>query len=133
MNQAWMIDDDEEMSQALKMMMKLLGYELRIFDNARSGALALLSGALPGLMFIDLNMPEVSGLDLLEFIRSKPRWNQLPVIMLSAETADVTVDDALLRGADGYLFKPVSMKELKEGITRAATNRAAASAGKPAS
>jgi DNA-binding response OmpR family regulator len=123
MNLAWMIDDDEDMAQALKMMLKLLGYELRIFDNARSGARALLSEALPCLLFIDLNMPEVSGLDLLEFIRGKPRWNPLPVIMLSAETADVTVDDALLRGADAYLFKPVSMGELKAGIARAVQKR----------
>ncbi len=130
MNQAWMIDDDEDMSQALKMMMKLLGYELRIFENARSGARALLSEALPGLMFIDLNMPEVSGLDLLDYVRSKPRWNQMPVIMLSAETADVTVDDALQRGADGYLFKPLSLGELKEGIARAAMHRAVANGSK---
>ncbi len=125
MNLAWMIDDDEDMAQALKMMMSLLGYDLRIFDNARSGARALLNGAPPGLMFIDLNLPEVSGLDLLEFIRSKPRWNGLPVIMLSAETADVTVDEALQRGADAYLFKPVSLGELKEGIARAVKNRLA--------
>jgi DNA-binding response OmpR family regulator len=123
MNLAWMIDDDEEMAQALKLMLKLLGYELRIFNNARSGARALLSETLPALLFIDLNMPEVTGIDLLEFIRSKPRWNGLPVIMLSAETADVTVDEAIHHGADGYLFKPVTLQELKAGIARAMKNR----------
>ncbi len=119
MNQAWMIDDDEEISQAMKMMLKLLGFELRIFNDARSGARALLTHSMPALLFLDLNMPEVTGIDLLDFIRSKPRWNRMPVVMLSAETADVTVDDALQRGADAYLFKPVSMAELKAGIARA--------------
>jgi DNA-binding response OmpR family regulator len=119
MNQAWMIDDDTEMSQALKMMLKLLDFDLRIFDNARSGARALITDPMPGLVFIDLNMPEVTGIDLLDFIRSKPRWNQLPVIMLSAETDDVAVDAALQHGADVYLFKPVSLGELKAGISRA--------------
>lgn len=116
---AWMVDDDEDMSQALKMMLKLLGFELRIFPNARLGAQALLNEEPPGLLFVDLNMPEVTGIDLLTFIRSKPRWNKLPIIMLSAESADVTVDDAMLRGADAYLCKPVSMGELKAGIAQA--------------
>ena len=112
MNQAWMIDDDQDMSQAMKMMLKLLGFELRIFNDARSGARALIANDPPVLLFLDLNMPEVTGIDLLDFIRSKSRWSQLPVVMLSAETSDVTVDDALQHGADAYLFKPVSVAEL---------------------
>lgn len=119
MMRAWMVDDDEDMSQALKMMLKLLGFELRIFPNARLGAQALLTEEAPALLFIDLNMPEVTGIDLLTYIRSKPRWNKLPIIMLSAESADVTVDDAMRRGADAYLCKPVSMGELKAGIAQA--------------
>jgi len=125
MNPAWMIDDDEEMAQAMKLMLKLLGFELRIFKNARSGAKALLENDLPALLFLDLNMPEVTGIDVLDFIRSKPRWNRLPVVMISAETSDVTVDDALQRGADAYLFKPVSVAELKDGIVRAYHKRQA--------
>jgi len=39
-------------------------------------------------------MPEVTGSDVLDFIRSKPRWSRLPVVMISAETSDMTVDDA---------------------------------------
>jgi DNA-binding response OmpR family regulator len=119
MMRAWMVDDDEDMSQALKMMLKLLGFDLRIFPNARFGAQALLTEELPALLFIDLNMPEVTGIDLLTYIRSKPRWDKLPIIMLSAESADVTVDDAMQRGADAYLCKPVSMGELKAGIAQA--------------
>ena len=124
MNQAWMVDDDEDMGLAMKMMLKLLGFDLRYFNHARGAARALLAGELPGLLLIDLNMPEVSGIDLLDFIRSKYRWDHLPVIMLSAETADVTVDDALKRGADAYLFKPVSIAELRAGIASAVHKRA---------
>lgn len=123
MNPAWMVDDDEEMCQAMKMMMQLLGYDLRSFNHARSLARALLTGEPPDLLLIDLNMPEVTGIDLLDFIRSKYRWDRLPILMISAETADVTVDDALKRGADVYLFKPVSMSELKSGIDAAVRKR----------
>jgi DNA-binding response OmpR family regulator len=128
MTHAWMIDDDEEMAQAMKMMLKLLGFELRIFKDARSGTRALLATDPPALLFLDLNMPEVTGIDVLDFIRSKPRWSRLPVVMLSAETSDVTVDDALQRGADAYLFKPVSVAELRDGIARAYQKRQARSA-----
>ncbi len=123
MKQAWIIDDDEEMSQALKRMLTLLDFDLRIYNDARSAARALLDGPPPVVILLDLNMPEVTGIDLLDFIRGKPRWANLPVVILSAETADVTVDEVLLRGADAYLCKPVSMAELKEGIARAYIKR----------
>ena len=61
-------------------------------------------------------MPEVSGLDMLEFVRRRKEWNDLPILMLSTEAADVTVDKALTLGADGYVSKPVTIEELEKAI-----------------
>jgi DNA-binding response OmpR family regulator len=70
-------------------------------------------------MILDINMPEVSGLDLLEFLRRRKEWKNLPVIMLSSEAADVTVDRALHLGADGYVMKPVTIDELEKVMSQA--------------
>lgn len=70
-------------------------------------------------MILDINMPEVSGLDMLEFVRRRNEWNDLPVIMLSSEAADVQVDKALSLGADAYAFKPVMIDELESAINKA--------------
>lgn len=116
MRQIWIVDDDEEMSRAVSLMLKLLDYEVTSFYNARSAAQALLAGRRPDMMLLDINMPEVNGLDLLEFLRRRKEWKTLPIFMLSTEAADVTVDRALQLGANGYITKPVTLEELERVI-----------------
>jgi len=116
MKQAWIVDDDQEMSKAMSMMLKLLEFDTTCFPDARSAVQALLSGNRPDMLVLDINMPEVSGMDLLEFLRRREEWNDLPVIMLSTEAADVTVDKAMSLGADGYVMKPVTIDELETTI-----------------
>jgi len=113
MKQVWIVDDDEEMARAVGLMLKLLDCEVVSFLNARSAARTLLSGRRPDALILDINMPEVTGLDLLEFVRRNQVWKGLPVVMLSSEAADVTVDKALAIGADGYVTKPVTLEELE--------------------
>jgi len=115
----WFVDDDQEMIQAVTLMLGLLDYELRSFEDARSAAKALLDGELPDVLLLDVNMPEVSGVDLLEFIRGRPEWKQLPILMLSTEVTNEKVDRAFSLGADGFIIKPVTIDELEAAIGRA--------------
>ena len=119
MKNVWIVDDDEEMSRAMQLMLKMLGCTTTAFLGARLAAQTLLTGKRPDLMILDINMPEVSGLDMLEFVRRRNEWNDLPIIMLSTEAADVTVDKALTLGADGYVSKPVTIEELEKAINSA--------------
>jgi CheY-like chemotaxis protein len=123
MNKVWIVDDDEEIGIALELMLRVLNYDLRFFTNARSGARALVTDPLPDLILIDLNMPEVSGIELLDFIREKPRLRSLPVVMISAETSPAAIENARQHGADGYLCKPISLEEMKAGIDEALNRR----------
>jgi CheY-like chemotaxis protein len=112
MKQVWIVDDDQEMTRAISMMLEMLGCQVTGFLNARNAAKTLLTGMRPDMLVLDINMPEVTGLDFLEFLRRRPEWKDLPVVMLSTEAADVTVDQALELGADGYLMKPITLEEL---------------------
>src|SRR5258706_6541918 len=87
----WIVDDDKEMGDAISLMLKLLDCETKYFDNPRPAAQALLSGGQPDLMILDINMPEVSGLDMLEFLRRRKECNDLPIVLLSPIPADVSV------------------------------------------
>ncbi len=116
---AWIVDDDEEMIGAVQMMLKLLKYESRYFLSARPAAQALMEQPLPDVLILDINMPEVSGMDLLEFLRQRSECASLPIVMLSTEAADVQVDQALSMGADAYVTKPVSLDELEEALQKA--------------
>ena len=115
----WIVDDDEEMGRAVSLMLKLLDCETKYFFHPRGAAQALLDGGRPDMMVLDINMPEVSGLDMLEFVRRRKEWKNMPVIMLSSEAADVTVDKAMLLGADGYVMKPVTIEELEKVMAQA--------------
>ena len=119
MKNIWIVDDDEEMARAVQLMLKLLNCSVTTFLNARSAAQVLLSGKHPDLIILDINMPEVTGLDMLEFVRRRADWRDLPIVMLSTEAADVTVDKAMELGADGYVSKPVTMEELEKVMNMA--------------
>lgn len=118
MRTAWIVDDDSEMGNAVQLMLKLLGFETRIFLDAPSTAKTLLSGQRPDVILLDIHMPVVSGLDLLEFLRQRAEFRYLPVIMLTSEAADVMVDAALDMGADAYLTKPLALEELEATLQR---------------
>jgi len=122
MKNIWIVDDDEEMSHAIGLMLKLLECEVIPFFNVRSAAQSLASGKRPDLLILDLNMPEVSGLDMIEFLRRRPDSKNLPIVMLSSEAADTVVDKALALGADSYVMKPVTIEELEKAMTTAFSN-----------
>ncbi len=118
MNHIWVVDDDPEMSYAVSLMLKMLDYNVQRFFNARSAAQALLAGEKPDLFILDINMPEVSGLDFLEFIRRRAEWKDVPAVMLSTEAQDVTVDRAIALGANGFVTKPVTIEELETVLNK---------------
>ncbi len=123
MKTAWYVDDDEEMIKAISLMMKLLGYEVRAFINAPSAAKELQKGEQPDIILLDINMPQVSGIDMLEYVRKRKDTQELPVVMLTTEVADVKVDEAYDLGADAYVFKPVTLDDLEAAIGVAESKR----------
>ena len=116
MRHIWIVDDDEEMGRAIGLMLKLIDCETTLFFSARTAVQVLLTGKKPELMIVDINMPEVSGLDLIEFLRRRPEWKDMPIITLSSEAADTMVDKALKLGADTYVMKPATLDELEKAM-----------------
>jgi len=119
MRNIWVVDDDEEMSRAIGLMLKLLECEVVTFFNVRSAAQNFAAGKKPDLIILDLNMPEITGIDMIEFLRRRPDTKNLPIIMLSSEAADSVVDRALQLGADSYIMKPVTIEELEKAMATA--------------
>ena len=115
----WIVDDDDEMSHAVTLMLQLLDWTVETFREARSAAHKLLAGARPDLVILDINMPEVTGIDMLEFLKMRPELRDIPVVMLSSETTDVQVDEAMRLGANAFVFKPVTIEELESAMRKA--------------
>ena len=119
----WSIDDDAEMGYIIRLMLKAMGFETRSFLHPREAVQLMMHGAMPDLIVLDMNMPGVTGLDVLEFIRARNRWDHIPIVILSVESADEMVERAMSLGADGYVFKPMTMDELEETIEMAVKKR----------
>jgi len=119
MRDVWIVDDDEEMSRAVGLMLKMLDCDVTTFHNVRAAAQNFVTGKKPDLLVLDLNMPEVSGLDMIEFLRRRTDTKELPIVMLSSESTDVIVDQALALGADSYVMKPVTIEELEKAMANA--------------
>jgi two-component system chemotaxis response regulator CheY len=100
-------------------MLEMLGFRIQAYRDARTAARYLLAGRKPDVLILDINMPEVTGIDMLEFIRMRPELRTLPVVMLSSETTDTQVDEALELGANAYVFKPVAIDELESALKEA--------------
>lgn len=113
---AWIIDDDDEMRHAVQLMLQMLDFQVQSFREARPAAQLVLQGKRPHLIVLDINMPEVTGMDMLEFLRMRRDSKDLPVIMLSTEASDAKIDEAMQLGASGYVSKPVTIEELEAVI-----------------
>jgi two-component system chemotaxis response regulator CheY len=118
MPSVWIVDDDDEMTHAVELMLELLDCSVDSFHSARFAVEALRAGKRPDAFLLDINMPEVSGIDLLEFLRRDQGFKRIPVVMLSSETTDVQVDQAMALGANAYVFKPVSIEELEAALKK---------------
>ena len=119
MREIWIIDDDQEMSHAVGLMLGLLDCNVTTFRNVRAAAQKFVAGKKPELLILDINMPEISGLDLVEFLRRRADTKELPIVILSSEATDLMVDKALELGADSYAMKPVTIDELEKAMATA--------------
>jgi two-component system chemotaxis response regulator CheY len=88
--------------------------------EASSGfdALRLLPRGPYDLVITDINMPDINGLELVQFIRKSERHRQTPILLISTQSSERDRERGLSLGADGYLAKPFSPEVLREETTR---------------
>ncbi len=93
--------------------------ELEVVE-ASSGfdALRLLPRGHYDLVITDINMPDINGLELVQFIRKSERHRDLPVLLISTQSSDRDRERGLALGADGYLAKPFTPELLREETVR---------------
>lgn len=76
----------------------------------------LTAGGLYDIIFLDWNMPTLSGIDVLSYIRSKPQYQNAAVIMFTAESEKHNIMKAIKMGATSYILKPISPIDLNKKI-----------------
>jgi two-component system KDP operon response regulator KdpE len=115
------VDDESQITRVLKTTLTSLGYGTRVAGDGDE-AVQIMKEWSPDLVITDLRMPNMDGLALCRHIRAKSR---IPIIVLSVRGEERTKVEALDAGADDYVTKPFSVKELLARV-RAALRRASA-------
>jgi two-component system alkaline phosphatase synthesis response regulator PhoP len=108
-------DDEPNIVAALEYLLEKEGYRVLIARNGEE-ALRLVAQDLPDLVLLDVMMPLKSGYEVCETIREQPRWKDIRIVMLSAKGRDVEAHKGLAKGADLYVTKPFSTRELMAKI-----------------
>ena len=104
-------DDEPNIVVSLEFLMKQKGYVVRVVTNGED-ALHAVGEFGPDLILLDVMMPRLSGYDLCQKVRENPAWAGIRIIMLSAKGRDVEVNKGMAVGADAYVTKPFSTKDL---------------------
>ena len=112
------IEDEPDTAEMYAEMMRISGYEVVKFFGGIS-AVDHLAEQEPDAVVLDLMMPDLSGMEVLNYIREEPSLSELPVIIVSAKTLPEDVEKGLGAGAAAYLTKPVSFYDMKLAIDEA--------------
>jgi two-component system phosphate regulon response regulator PhoB len=114
------VDDELDTTEMLVEMMTLSGY--RVFKSSGGRhAIQLITREKPDVVLLDVMMPDLSGLDVLRYMRRDPRLRHIPVIILSAKCMPSDIEAGFAAGADLYLTKPVGCEELRNAVEEVAS------------
>ena len=112
------VDDMSTMRRIIKNLLNQLGY--KNIDEAEDGAIAYqkLKKAKYDFVVTDWNMPNMTGIELVQKIRSDPELKHLPILMVTAEAKKENVIMALKAGVNNYIVKPFPAEILKEKMEK---------------
>lgn len=111
------VDDEPGVVEIVRVNLEWEGYEICEAFNGQEGWNRVRSEK-PDLVILDVMMPEMSGLELLERIKAEPGVCDIPVVMLTVRARDVDVAQALEKGAVEYLIKPFDPLDLVQVVKK---------------
>ena len=105
------VDDEPNIVVSLEYLMKKEGFQIAVATDGES-ALRTATEFLPHLVLLDVMMPKKSGFEVCEAIRADPKLGAVKIIMLTAKGRETEIVKGMALGADAYITKPFSTKEL---------------------
>lgn len=105
------VDDEEDIRELVGFHLNKEGYEV-IFAESGERAIEITPAKMPGLIILDLMLPEMDGLEVCRKLKSNPKTENIPIIMLTAKGEETDIVTGLEIGADDYITKPFSPKVL---------------------
>ena len=117
------IEDDPDMSRLMTYKLQMQGHEVAASDTGVEG-LEIVQRDQPDLVLLDVQLPDVTGLELCRLLRADPAAKDTVIVMVSASAAENEVDAGLSAGADDYVTKPFAPSKLVGRIEALLAGRA---------
>jgi DNA-binding response OmpR family regulator len=111
------VDDEANIVISLEFLMEQAGYAVAIARNGDE-AIEKIESFRPDLVLLDVMLPGVNGFDILQRVRQQPEHHGMAIIMLTAKGREVEVTKGLALGADAYITKPFSTRDLLAEVRR---------------
>ena len=109
--QIFIVEDEPDIQKLIAINLEKSGYEVDKFSEA-GPMLAMLKKKIPDLLILDLMLPDHDGLDICKILKNNKKYPDFPIIMVTARTEELDVVLGLELGADDYIAKPFSPREL---------------------
>jgi len=117
MTTALVVDDSRAIRTILSRMLRELGFEVIQASNGREALETVSRLDRPvGFALVDWNMPEMTGLELIRELRTAPRFDQTPLMMVTTETEIEQMARALEAGANEYVMKPFTREAIEDKL-----------------
>ncbi len=124
----YVIDDEPDMVELLATVLRAENYEVETYTDGRA-ALARILEQPPALVLLDLMMPDLDGFELLKLLRLDSRGRDVVVLVVSARTGHRAQIETLQLGANAYIYKPFSPRELVVQVRQLLAERQGSSSG----
>ncbi len=116
---ALVVEDDTSGVVMMTMMMRRLGINAYVETSGeRAVALAHVLRPVPDLILVDLNLPQMSGFDVLRALRGMSHLQRVPIIAISAAESSLVLPRCQDAGFDGYIAKPIRIKQFNQQLAR---------------
>ncbi len=109
------VEDEPNIVESLSFLMKKAGFVVRVARDGNT-AIRTIESEAPDLVLLDIMMPRRDGYEVCRTIRANPDWDHVRIIMLSAKGRDLDRRKGLDLGADDYITKPFSTREIVERV-----------------
>lgn len=109
------VDDEPNIVISLEFLMRREGFEVKVAQDGEE-ALEAISQGHPDLVLLDVMMPKINGFEVCERVRANLEHAGMRIIMLTAKGREAEISKGLALGADGYITKPFSTRDLVEQV-----------------
>lgn len=117
------VEDEPDAAELFAEMMRVSGFRV-LKTYSSTPAISLIAKEQPDVVILDIMMPDISGLEVLRFMRRDPKLKHTPVIVVSARSMPSDIKEGLEAGATIYLTKPVGYLDLKKSVDQVMNEKA---------